>query len=422
MSPKTFLIIGTAFHSLTDYLTKNDHRYVVLKDQLLTKFSDKQFKHRVVCDFSSRETMLSAVDEATQHYTIDGVLVTYEHYVRFAAEIAAYLGLPGLPVEAVAACTDKFLMRQRFASASEPISPAFAVVTKQIDVETFAAAHTFPIMLKPANLSKSLLVFKNDSLPELIKNYQKLMTLIEAVYKRYAPGVPPKIIIEEFMEGPVHSVDAFVDKQGVPHILQQIVDYQTGYEIGYNDNFHYSRQLPSKLSDEERSAIIHIAEIGCRTLGMKSSPAHIEIIRTLDGPQIVEIGARNGGYRERMHILADGIDITGNALRLALGEMPDILTTKHDSAGVFELFPKEPGTFMGIAGERMLRSCSSFVELSLHAQTGDFVGKSSDGFKMCAMVLLHNSDPQKFSADVAYLNEQVYVLTSAVSAEVVLTD
>lgn len=412
MSKQTILIVGTSFHTLTDYLKSHGYDYVVLKDRLLTKTPDRKLKHRVVCDFASHEAIFAGVDEATRHYKIDGVLAIYEHFVRPAAEIAAYLGLPGLPLEAAAACTDKFLMRQKFAAAPEAISPDYALVTTQADVEAFAATHGFPIILKPANLSKSLLVFKNNSLPELLGNYQKLLTTIEAVYQRYAPGVPPKVVVEEFMEGPVHSVDAFVDKDGTPHVLEQVVDYQTGYEIGYDDNFHYSRLLPSKLSPDEISRIRHVADLGCRALGMKSSPAHIEIIRTKDGPRIVEIGARNGGYRERMYGLANGIDIVGNALRLAVGEMPNVIATKNQHVGVFELFPKVPGIFTGVSHEAELKALPSLVCLTLQAKLGTFVGKSSSGYKMCAIVMLHNHDTEQFQKDLDFLNTNVSVVTA----------
>lgn len=411
MKPKTILIVGTSFHTLPEYLLEHGYEYVILKDRLLTKYPDKKLRRRVVCDFSTQESMVAAVEQARQKYQIDGVVATYEHYIKPAAEIAAYLGLPGLPLEAAAACTDKFLMRQKFAAAPEPISPDFAVVKDQHDVEHFASTHQFPIILKPANLSKSLLVFKNNTLTELLENYQRLLTTIESVYERYAPGVPPKVVIEEFMEGPVHSVDAFVDEDGTPHVLEQVVDYQTGYEIGYDDNFHYSRLLPSQLSADEAAKLRHVAELGCRALGIKNSPAHIEIIRTKDGPRIVEIGARNGGYRERMHLIANGIDITGNAIKLALGEKPNVVATRNDSLGVFELFPKKPGIFTGIAHEAELKSLPSLKYYTQQAKLNSFVGKSSDGYKMCAIVMLHNENTAQFQADLAFLNDNVHIET-----------
>ena len=145
---------------------------------------------------------------------------------------------------------------------------------------------------------------------------------------------------------------------------------------------------------------------------MKSTAAHIEIILTNEGPRIVEIGARNGGYRSRMHDIANGIDITGNALRLSLGEDPIIKATRNDPFAVFELFPKTPGVFNGIAHESELQKLPSLIDYKLKYTSGDKIGKSSDGYKMTAVIMLHNTDVAQFARDVDYVNTTVYVKTS----------
>lgn len=404
------LIIGQKFSSLTDYLVEHNHDYTLLQDVKKTKFPDKKFKRRIVADFSDTALLLQAVDSIKK--PIDGVLTTYENYVLPAARIAEHLNLPGMPLQAAEACTDKFLMRSLFASAPEKISPAFATVTSREDVITFASSHSFPLILKPANLAKSLLVTKNHDLDELLKNYDKSVSLLTTTYQKYAPNRAPKLLIEEFLEGSIHSVDAFVDSEGTPHILDTIVDYQTGYDIGFDDNFHYSRLLPSKLSTDDQAALRHCAEVGIRALGMKSSPAHVEIIMTKSGPRIVEIGARNGGYRERMHSLANGIDITANAIALALDHALDITPKKSEYIGVFELFPKIPGIFAGVSHHQELEKLPSLTYLSIKAKPGEYIGKSSDGYKMAAVVILHNDDEHQFMADMHFLNENVAIKVS----------
>lgn len=411
-TPNRILIVGNSFSSQKAYLDSHGFDYIVLKDRRLTKFPDKKFKHRVVCDLSNHDQMLEIVDAIHAQRPITGVLTIYEQFIGAAAEIAQHLGLPALPQAAAEACTDKFIMRHQFAGVPEKISPDFAVITDEQGVRDFAANHAFPLITKPANLSKSLLVSKSNSLDELLANYHKTLDNIERVYKRYAPTATPKLLIEEFMEGSVHSVDAFVDGTGNPFILDAVVDYQTGHDIGYDDNFHYSRILPSRLPASDILAIKHVATLGIKALGMKNTPAHVEIIMTADGPHIVEIGARNGGYRERMHMLANGIDVFGNALRLSMGQEPHIAATRNEAVGVFELFPKQAGIFQGIENEAALRALPSLVHLSIKAKIGTLVGKSSGGYKMCAVVILHNANAVQFAHDLDFLNQQVRVITT----------
>ncbi len=412
MHTHRILFVGNSFHTHREYLEKNGYEYITLKDITATKFPDKKLKRRVVCDFSSMENVLQTVDELNTKHRIDAIMVAYEQYVKPAAIIAAHLGLPGLPLSAAEACTDKFTMRQMLANAPRKISPDFQVLTSEQDVRDFAAKHQFPLIIKPANLTKSLLVSKNHDLDELLKNYQHTLNVIDDVYAKYAPHATPKLLIEEFMEGPVHSVDAFIDAAGTPHVLDAVVDYETGYDIGYDDNFHYSRLLPSRLQPNQLEDIREVARLGCQALGMKSSPAHIELILAAEGSQIVEIGARNGGYRERMHALANQIDIQGNALRIALGQKPVIANKQTDHVGVFELFPRIAGNFEGIENEDGLAALSSLEYYDLKATVGSHVGKSSDGYKMCAVVILYNRDAQQFAHDIAYLKEKVHVKTS----------
>lgn len=403
------LIVGQKFSTLTDYLTLNGYTYTLIQDVLKTKFPDKKFKNRVVADFSSKESLLSSLDRLKTKP--DAVMVTYENYVLPAAWIAKHLGLPGLPTDVAYACTDKYTMRSLFNKAPEKISPEFAEVTSESDVLTFAHAHHFPLILKPANLAKSLLVTKSSNLDELLMNYHKSIDLIEGIYKKYAPNRKPKMIIEDFLEGSIHSVDAFVDIHGKPQVLTQVVDYQTGYDIGYDDNFHYSRVLPSKLSVDDQDALRHCAEVGIKALGIKSSAAHVEIILTPSGPRIVEIGARNGGYRDRMHSLANGIDITGNALLVALGHEPNIQTTKNDSCAVLELFAKVPGTITEIVNEAALKELPSLHYYSRKSKNGQLTGKAADGYKAVAIIILHNSDIEQFERDVSFINNSVHVET-----------
>lgn len=409
----TFLLVGATFHSLREYLSNHGHDYIKLKDAAKYKGASKRFKRAVFCDFSSQKSIELAVHEVKDRFKVDGVLATYEDYVLPAAFAAQILKLPGLPRESAEVCTDKFLMRQRFAGVPKPISPDFSVVNSEQELLDFANAHSYPLILKPANLAKSLLVTKNHDKKELLANYHKTIENIAKVYARYSPNRPPKLLIEEFLDGSVHSVDAFVDKNGQPHILEQVVDYQTGYDIGYDDNFHYSRLLPSKLPKETIKQIRETAELGCQALGMKSSPAHIEIILTKKGPKIVEIGARSGGYRERMHEGANGIDIIGNAVRLALGQAPNITATRSEPFAVLELFPKKPGFFKELAGLKELEKLPSLVYLSVKAKPGDWIGKSSDGYKMSAIIMLHSKSEEQFNKDLGFVNNFVKVETTS---------
>lgn len=402
-------IVGKNFAELKSEILRQGHEYIVLKDILLRKDPSKKYEHVEYIDFSSRENTIASI--TALQLSFDAAICVYENYVLPTAWICDEFHLPGMPIAAAEACTDKYVMRRSFMAAKEKISPDFAVASDIEAVKTFAASHTFPLILKPANLMKSLLVTKNNTLTELLDNYQKTAHLLATTYARYAPSRTPKMIVEEFMQGTIHSVDALVDDTGTPHLIDAIVDYQTGYDIGYDDNFHYSRLLPSTLPPEDQKALLHCADIGIRSLNMKNSAAHVEIIMTAGGPRIVEIGARNGGYRERMHRLANGVNLYEQAINVALGKQPDYTVKKREACAVLELFPKQKGKFSGLHGQSALHELPSLQYISIKPKPGDTVGKSSDGYKMCAVIMLHHENTEIFEHDLAFVNQQVFVET-----------
>ena len=404
------LIVGRGFTTFNNYLTEHGYTYTILRDAATTKPGHRPRPGEIVADFTTWGTLEQAVKNLPVRP--DGVVTIYENYVRDVAQIAHLLGLPGMPLSAAQACTDKALMRQLFAQAPKPISPAFQEVTTWDQVAAFAAAHQFPLMLKPANLVKSLLVMKANDLAELQANWQHMTATIADVYAQWAPHASPKIVVEEYLSGHVYSTDAFVDATGVPHVLPHIVDYQTGYEMGYDDNFHYSRLLPSQLSATDQEKLLHCAALGCQALGMRSSPAHIEIIMTPAGPRIVEIGARNGGYRERMYRLSLGLDIYANALYTAIDHPLELEPTRHEPVAVLELFPHETGTFVEVAHEAELQTLPSLEYYKCKRTPGEPTGKSRDGYKFSAVVILHHANPAQFARDLAFVNDNVRIVTA----------
>jgi hypothetical protein len=118
-----------------------------------------------------------------------------------------------------------------------------------------------------------------------------------------------------------------------------------------------------------------------------------------------------------MHRLANGIYILNAALALAYGEQPNVTATKNEPCTVIELFPKTPGIFKGIANEDKLRALPSLHYFDIKPHPGDFVGKSSDGYKMCAVVILHHKDYAQFIEDKAFLDHNVWVITQPDSSE-----
>ena len=113
-----------------------------------------------------------------------------------------------------------------------------------------------------------------------------------------------------------------------------------------------------------------------------------------------------------MHKLANDINLLELTLAIKLGESPQIEIKKNEPCAVLELFPKQAGIFAGIANEDQLKQLPSLQYYKIRQPLGNHVGKAGDGYKMCAVIILHNSDYDQFNRDLNYINKSCFVKTS----------
>ncbi len=400
--------VGQVFREYREYFEVNGIRYGVLLDKNIK--SKLHTDNVIKVDFSTPTSVIESLPKDTSN--ISGVVAIYEAYVYPASIITNHLDLPGMSTESALACTDKVLMRQAFMRYNSKITPGFVEVGSWAEATKFASSHAFPLILKPANLAKSLLVTKNQNLQELQKNYDYAYKTMADLYLKHRINRQPKLLLEEFLDGSVHSVDAFAESDGQYKILDQVVDYQTGYDIGKKDNYHFSRLLPSNLSKSDQDEIRRVAKIGMSALNLRSTPAHIEIILTSDGPKIVEIGARMGGYRPKMHNFANGIDMFKAMINTSLGKPVDISASANNYCAVLEIFPDTAGQFKAVKNLAKLKSLPSLLSLKIKPKAGAEIGLSSQGYKAAVVIMLGSKDEAEFNKDYNYIKQNVEVIVA----------
>lgn len=347
----------------------------------------------VEIDFSSSEAMIAGL--AGKNLLVDGLICTYENYIIARSRLARYFQVAAPSLASARKCTDKHLMRQAFLQADPSITPNFGLVSSEAEALGLARHLSYPLILKPTNLVKSLLVLRCDDEAELLRNFAYAKEKIAGLYrKNKVYGRRPRLIIEEYVEGKTCSIAAFVDKSGTPHFCDGIVSLVNAQDIGVEDNYIYGRFLPAEFDEDLKSRLFEAASKGIAALGMTSTPAHVELIYNEQGPKIIEIGARIGGYRPRMYDLSYGLDLTTQEIKLALGQTPDLSGNFRAYCAVYELFPKTEGTFTEIRGTA---ETLEFAYYKVKAKKGDLVGPAKNGYKAAAVVIVSSHDKQVFS-------------------------
>lgn len=367
----------------------------IFQDSNTTLKHPESYDNIIPIDFSKLDEEMTQLD--IKRLTIDGLVCTFENYVIAKCKLAAYFKLPSSSVASAEMATDKYLMRQAFLKQDSSITPRFAIISNEKDVLDFAATTTYPLIIKPTNLVKSLLVLRCDTQEELLANFAYAKATIGKLYQKYnIYDREPQLIIEEFITGKSCSVAAFVDHDGTPHFCEGIVSLTTAHEHGVSDTYLYSRSLPSDVDETLLKKIFSVSEKGVRALDMRSTPAHIELMYDNNDVKIIEIGARIGGYRPRMYHSSYNLNLVDQEVKLALKQLPDLSGSFQAYTAVFELFPETEGTFIAVNTGPIAPDALTYFKI--RPKEGELVGPAKNGYKAVATIIIVNHDKDAFDA------------------------
>ncbi len=293
-------------------------------------------------------------------------------------ELFPYLKGPSL--RSMRLASNKMEMRKAFLRYDKKISPSFMVVKRLSDrtLKEIKEKIGFPCVIKPVSLSLSRFISINYYEDELKANLEKAMKRLEATFRQNKVEHEPRLIVEEFMEGQMYSVDAYVNDTGRV-TFTPMVDVKTGREVGYDDVFTYLQITPSQVTTVEAEAAREVCRKGIYALGLRNSSAHIELMRTVKGWKIVEIGARVGGFRNEIYRLAFDFDHKANDILVHLGRRPVIKRMPKYHVAILKFYPKKPGKLVSIGGLQKAKELSSVVSVYQEKSVGDYCDFAKHG-------------------------------------------
>lgn len=356
------------------------------------------------CDLNGPdEPLLRAVDQLRQEWQITSVLVTHEFYVLPGATVSEYLGLPGVTRETALLCNDKGLMHERFQQTLGAEATArFQKIESRQDLIEFTQQYGFPVVLKPSNLAGSLFITFNTSLEEALHNYEKMVEGIPQFFSNAGwHDEQVHIQVEEFLQGTTHSLDLIVDSAGEV-LATPLVDELTGHECGWNDFHIFARYLPSRLTPRQQEEIARLALAGVEALEIRSSIAHVEIIQTAQGPKLLEIGVRFGGYRPELFARSFDFDLVTPYYQVRRGQKPTA-TVRGQRKAVAVI---TPGTHTRGKLERVnhlerIQQLPTYAAHEIKAEIGQLVGPSTQGFYAPLGIVLSSDNAEEMYQDIA---------------------
>jgi len=309
--------------------------------------------------------------------SFDAVVAADTPMLVLAAVVAARLGLPANPVEAVAAATDKAVQRHRWAAA-DVAQPAFRIVppaAAEDSLRQAAAQAGFPCVVKAVSLSASQGVLRADDPAAAVAAAQRIRQILAAAGR---PGDEP-LLVEEYLAGPELSIDGLLCDGDL--VVTAIFDKP---ETPEGPTFEETLLItPSRLPGPVLAAAVATAGRAARELGLTCGPIHAELRigqrAGLARPAMLELAARSiGGLCSRALRFTAGMSLEEMVLASALGRP---ITTPRPSkpSGVLMLPVPRHGVLRAVEGRGEAAAVLGITGLNITIPPGQSVHPLPEG-------------------------------------------
>lgn len=367
----------------------------------------------IECDFSKP----TKIAEALLPYQSELLAITCrsEQYMRRFVEVLPHVPYLRTPTtESLNWASDKYEMRKRFRLYDKKITPKFTLVKQNTkdERERVIKKIAFPMIIKPTNLASSRFVSICYHEEELESTLRRTFRDLKKAYVQEHHLMDPKIIAEEYMEGDMYTVDSYVDSRGTVY-HNPLVKVITGKKIGHDDFYNYLQMTPAGLKPETVLKAQAVAEAGIHALGLRSTTAHTELLKSDGDWKIIEIGARVGGFRHILHDLSCDINHTLNDVLIRIPKKPILPKKCKGYACAMKWFAPKEGPITSMTGVKRIEQLESFYKIDVNKKIGDKAVFARNGGRSVFNLFLYNTDRSKLLADIRRVEKMVDVKVKA---------
>ena len=367
---------------------------------------------KITTDFSSESSIKSSI--APYKDQIISVTARGERNIPFLQAVIPFLNHLKTPsVESLTNTTDKVQMRRKFVKYNPKISPNFTIATDTSceSLKKISSKIGYPAIVKPSGLASSLLVSICYDKEELKETLKSIFTKIDSLHKEESGRGNPQVLVEEFMEGNMYAVDAYVNNKGNAYFLP-LVASKSGRTVGFDDFFEYIVSTPTHLNETDTQAALDTAKDALAAVGLTNSTAHIELMKTPTGWKIVELGPRIGAFRIQMYQLSYGVDHSMNDLLNKMGRKPKLAPKKPLAyTAVIQFYSKKEGRISKMLGIKKVKKLESFYAIFLSKKIGDIARFAKNGGKPICKLVLSNENESDLLADIRRTEQYVKIST-----------
>ena len=342
---------------------------------------------------------------------VDAVVAADTPMLVLAAAVAARLGLPGNPVQAVIAATDKAAQRCRWAAAGVP-QPGFRIVpaaARERSVQQAATQTGFPCVVKAVSLSASQGILRADNPAAALAAARRIRRILAAATP---PGHEP-LLIEEYVPGHELSIDGLL--QAGDLTVTAVFDKP---DTPSGPTFEETVLItPSRLPGQILSAAARTAEQAARALGLGYGPIHAELrIDERSGqirPVMLELAARSiGGLCSRALRFPGGQSLEEMVLANALGLRTSPRRPAR-TAGVLMLPIERPGVLRAVDGRTEAAAVPGITSATITIPIGQPVLPLPEGDRYLGFIFAEGDSYQEVEEALAAARKRLHVVIHA---------
>lgn len=322
------------------------------------KISDKA----IDCSTIDKETVLNHAQEEN----IDGIItIASEVAAPTVAYVAEKMGLPGYSYKAAQNISNKYLLRKFFTKNGIP-GPAFAHAKSLKEAKKAFATLKTPVFMKPVAASGSRGTFKIHTVEELEKHFHESLS---------SSILDKQVIIEEELTGLEIGGEALI-ANGEMIFFQPTIKY---LNVAFVPEGH---SLPADISPTQFSESKSLINQAAKALKLKNGPLNFDIMLTVNGPVIIELGGRLGGncLPELME-LHTGISTADAVIKLAMNEQIDLPGPQSNYVGAAIIGSKKEGVIKKIHSFESLlpKWKTDLISTSFQKNAGDKIFTFTQG-------------------------------------------
>ncbi len=295
----------------------------------------------------------------------------YEQVVTQTAVLARALGLIGTdPGAAFRSSCNKLLMRRYCRQVGIP-TPKLTIIDdlSEQTLENAVDRVGVPCVIKPISSQGSYGALKIEANSNLRAVIEEVKGDLQVKREEAFQNFTGKFLIEEYLSGPVVSVDGIVQNGNI--MIAGLSEFLMSPEPRLQQETSLTPAIVDAIVEE---SCIAMAKRIVTTLGIDNCGFHCEQRITSQGPVLIEIAARlPGGVMQLGYKNALGIDLTSLLIDVWLGKKivmkPSIKNFVLEKA----VLPKKQGTVIAVSGTEEVNE----LPFVWHFQQGVHVGEKT---------------------------------------------